>query len=287
MRSTLSAPTELIGLFGQTMPLGTIFYADILGFAGKARIGEPAMDALSDLALILSSRDEISKLLQEGAPWLERLGLSDSIFLVADDAVSAARAAAELFYHLAYLNASRPKNAVMLRGGVVTGKYEIVPPIFAESATKNLVGAGVVAAVRLESSGVKGPRLLLDQPTAALLETSNLAYALRSADVSEMLWPIIDTADGIDLANLRSVFCGACHVILEGLQTAEVDHFIAYAELIARCFERLGESNAAAAAALASACPLKELTDNLTQIVERQLTPADRALRLLRSWAEV
>src|SRR5258708_28340453 len=160
MRSTLSAPTELIGLFGQTMPFGTIFYADILGFAGKARVGEPAMDAL--------------------------------------------------------------------------------PPIFAESATKNLVGAGVVAAVRLESSGVRGPRLLLDEPSTALLKTSELAYALRCADVSAVLWPIIDTADGIDLANLRPVFRGACRVILEGLRTAEAGHFITYTELIARCFQRLG-----------------------------------------------
>jgi hypothetical protein len=269
------------------MPFGIIFYADILGFAGKARVGEPALDALSDLALILSDRDEISNLLQEGAPWIERLGLSDSIFLVAGDAVSAARAAAELFYHLAYLNASRPQSAVLLRGGIATGEYKIVPSIFSESAGKNLVGAGVVAAVRLESSGAKGPRLLLDEPTAALIEHSGLAYAFRRGEVAEMLWPIIDTADGIDLASLRPVFRGACEVILEGLRTAEADQFIAYTELIARCFERLGERDAAAAGALASACPLKDLTENLTQIVERQLTPADRALRLLRSWAGV
>jgi hypothetical protein len=242
------------------MPFGAIFYADILGFAGKASAGEPAVDALSDLALILSDRDEISKLLQEGAPWKERLGLSDSIFLVADDAVAAARAAAELFYQLAYLNASRPQNAVLLRGAIATGEYEMMPAIFTESATKNLVGAGVVAAVRLESSGAKGPRLLLDEPSAALVKSS--------------------------LANLRPVFRGACNVILEGLRTEAADHFIAYAELIGLCLERLAERDAAMAKALAGACSLGDITESVSQIVERQLTPAGRTLRLLRSWAQ-
>jgi len=268
------------------VPFGTIFYADILGFAGKARVGEPALDALSDLALILSDRDEISHLLQEGAPWKERLGLSDSIFLIADDAVAAARAAAELFYHLAYLNSSRPQNAVLLRGGIATGPYEIVPPIFAESATKNLVGAGVVAAVRLESSGLKGPRLLLDEPTAALIRTSDLTYAVRSADVTEMLWPVIDTADGIDPANLRSVFRGACNVILEGLRADAADHFVAYAELIAQSLERLAERDSAMAAALARACPLREVAENLMRVVAELPKDSDQAVRLLRSWAE-
>jgi hypothetical protein len=268
------------------MPSGAIFYADILGFADKAAAGESALDALSDLALILSDRDEISKLLQEGAPWKERLGLSDSIFLVADDAVAAARAAAELFYQLAYLNASRPQNAVLLRGAIATGEYEVLPAIFAESATKNLVGAGVVAAVRLESSGVKGPRLLLDEASAALIKSSGLAYALRSADVAEMLWPIIDMADGIDLANLRPVFRGACNVILEGLRTEAADHFVAYAELIGLCLDRLADRDAAMAKALAGACSLGDITEGVSQIVERQLTPAGRTLRLLRSWAQ-
>lgn len=248
-----------------------------------AQCGIPAVDALSDLATILSDRDEISNLLQQGAPWKERLGLSDSIFLIADDSVAAVRAAGELFYHLALLNASVPEQAVLLRGGIVRGQYEIMSPIFSESALKNLVGPGVVAAVKLEQSGMKGPRLLLDAETANDVKASDLSFALSSGQPSELLWPIIDTADGGDLAQLRPVFSGACQVIVPGLGGESYTHYVAYTDLIIASLERLQKHSPTVAIALAKSCGLARVEEALASLAERDLPPSWLTLRRLRS----
>ena len=79
-----------------------VFFADVLGFSSLARRpgAAGAVDALSDLATVLSSNDEIARLVRSDV-WMERYGLSDSIFLVAEDPRAACAAAVELFFNLA------------------------------------------------------------------------------------------------------------------------------------------------------------------------------------------
>lgn len=133
------------------------FFADVLGFGQMASLpgARGALDAISDLAHLLSDSDELIKFLANPV-WKERYGLSDSLFLVAEDPIEACAAAAELFFNLTYVNHAA-EAPVLLRGAIATGEAHRTEPIFPESATANLVGQAVVRAVRMEGQEPKGP----------------------------------------------------------------------------------------------------------------------------------
>jgi hypothetical protein len=99
-----------------------VFYADILGFSISAT--EPgagrALQQLSDVAHILSTDDSLAKYLQREV-WSARYALSDSIFLLASDAVEACVAAAEFFFNLAFYNATE-ELPVLMRGAITFGE---------------------------------------------------------------------------------------------------------------------------------------------------------------------
>lgn len=79
--------------------LSTVFFADVLGFSAlSVNDAGSAERALDDVSLLFSDQEEITKLLQVGDPWTARYGLSDSIFLIAEDAAAAAAASARFFF---------------------------------------------------------------------------------------------------------------------------------------------------------------------------------------------
>ena len=149
-----------------------------------------AVDALSDLASIFSTQSSIARYLQAAA-WRRRYGLSDSIFLVADDPAAACAAAAEIFFNLAFYS-SQTDDAVLLRGAITLGDAREIGPLFPETASANLVGEAVVRAVQLEKSGGKGPRLLLSDEVIGALPAEFASWMLdRTAEgPAELLWPL-------------------------------------------------------------------------------------------------
>jgi hypothetical protein len=224
--------------------VSTVFFGDILGFARSSRApgAQGALDALEDVAQLLSREHEIARYLQIGAPWTSRYGLSDSIFLVADQPELAVRAASELFFNLAYYKSSQPASEVLLRGALACGEVHRADPIFPETASGNLVGDAVVQAVRLEQSGAKGPRLLLSEEVAQALEASPTAWLLDRTvpDPHEVLWilpPELATASG---AMIGSVARAAVNLLRAHVdQDAVVVHYLAYVDLVVRSLARL------------------------------------------------
>ncbi|HSS48713.1 MAG TPA: hypothetical protein VLX28_07185 [Thermoanaerobaculia bacterium] len=219
----------------------TVFFADVLGFSARSKApgAQGARDALSDLALLLSSNDELAKLLRSSA-WIEHYGLSDSIFLVAEDPVQACAAAAKLFFHLSYLNHTA-ETPVLLRGGIAFGEAIQTEPIFPESAKFNLVGEAVVRAVRLESDGPKGPRLLLAEEVARALEASAPWLLNRNEQgTAEVLWllpPDQAEANGIQIGEVcRTAFQLAKK---HGAHPAFGYHYRGYLDLAVRSLEQL------------------------------------------------
>jgi hypothetical protein len=222
----------------------TLFFADVLGFSSLSKTpgASGAADALSDLAHLLSSESELAKLLQSSV-WTERYGLSDSIFLVAEDPVQACAAASEFFFDLAYVN-HEAEAPVLLRGAVTIGESLRVKPIFPESATANLVGEAVVRAVRLEESGPKGPKLLLSEETAKAWESSTqIRDWLLSRDEkgqAEILWllpPDPTLANGLQIGEV-------CRTALRlarehGASPAFGYHYLGYLDLVTRSLQRL------------------------------------------------
>jgi hypothetical protein len=222
----------------------TVFFADVLGFSTLSRTPGAlgAADALSDLALLLSSEDELATLLRSPV-WAERYGLSDSIFLVAENPVSACAAAAEFFFNLSYLNHTA-ETPVLLRGGIALGEAIQIRPIFPESAKFNLVGEAVVRAVRLESDGPKGPRLLLAEEVAQALETSTQAETWllnrNEQGTAEVLWllpPDPAQANGIQIGEVcRTAFRLAKK---HGAHPAFGYHYRGYLDLAVLSLQRL------------------------------------------------
>lgn len=222
----------------------TVFFADVLGFSNLSKTSgaSGAADALSDLAHLLSSGDEIVKLLQSPI-WTERYGLSDSIFLVAADPVQACAAAAELFFDLAYVN-HEAEAPVLLRGAITIGESLRVGPIFPESATANLVGEAVVRAVRLEAGGPKGPRLLLSEETAKAWEESSQPeswlLSRNGKGQAELLWllpPDINHANGLQIGEVcRTAFrLARAH----GENPSFGYHYLGYLDLAFQSLQRL------------------------------------------------
>ena len=232
----------------------TVFFADVLGFATKSRDDIAAAErALDDIELLFSQHDEIAKYLQIGSPWTKRIGFSDSILLLADDTAAACASAAEFFFSLAYLNASAKRQAVLMRGAISSGEVRIRDPLFAESATFNVVGAAVAEAAALEKSGAKGPRLLLGPAVADKLRRTELgAWLLDETDgTPELLWLLPPTPSRFDVAMLRPVCVAASRLFLSASGSA-IAHYAAYVELLARVLERLRTSHSAEARSLMS-----------------------------------
>jgi len=257
----------------------TVFFADVLGFSNLSKTpgASGAADALSDLAHLLSSEDELVKLLQSSI-WTERYGLSDSIFLVALDPVQACAAAAEFFFDLAYVN-HEAEAPVLLRGAVTIGESLRVGPIFPESATANLVGEAVVRAVRLEESGPKGPRLLLSEEAAKAWEGSSqpASWLLSRTEKgqAEILWllpPDPSLANGLQIGEV-------CRTALRltrehGSNPAFGYHYLGYLDLVVRSLQRLRALRPAEASIAIATSDLKQEAPQL----ELLLTAAEADL---------
>lgn len=212
-----------------------VFFADVLGFSGMSRNPDAraALDALSVLARVVSSNDDVARLIRSDI-WIERFGLSDSIFLVANEVDSACRAAAEIFFNLAYINIELD-NPVMLRGAVAFGEARKTEALFEESAKSNLMGAAVVEAVELEKSGLKGPRLLVSERVTKILRRvrsvpSPVVPLNRAENGSvEILWPVAD----LNEAMIGEVYSAALDLYLKhGTDQKLGPHYAAYFGLI-------------------------------------------------------
>lgn len=222
-----------------------IFFADLLGFGGLAvRPGaDKARDVLSHLARLLSGADELAGLVQSPV-WSERYGLSDSIFLVTENLGGGCVAASELFFALAYVQVDQ-QAPVFLRGALTFGEAYRVEPLFPESATANLVGQGVVDAVRLEST-LKGPRLQVsDQLVEELRSRREVQPVLARTQTGawEILWPLGPTVSRLN-ATMVGEICGmAARLFLAAADSQELrPHYEGLLELALSSLEWLGKN---------------------------------------------
>src|ERR1700752_982700 len=178
-----------------------VLYFDVLGFRAKAAgSGTSAVDALSALAQVLSA----SPMTALTSKWTHRYALSDSVFLTHADPLHAVRQAAALSFSVTPSPAAADE-PVLVRGGIGFGPVRHVRGIFLTSAEPaNLVGEGVLEAVRLEQVGLKGPRLLLADALVRQLKTQDaelVRWLLRPTDapgVWEVLWPLPDQPSALE-----------------------------------------------------------------------------------------
>jgi hypothetical protein len=234
----------------------TVFYADLLGFASLSAApgAAPAVDALSDLATIFSQASDLAHFLQASA-WTRRYGLSDSIFLVADDPAQACAAAAEIFFNLAFYR-SPNGDGPLLRGAIAHGEVQEVGPLFPETASFNVVGEAVVRAVRLEQSGAKGPRLLLAPEVRDALYAGPADGPRWMADtdggVDELLWILPPEPREFDALAIADVIRAAANLLTrmaaDVSAASAVAHALAYVDLTARALLRLRERSPAVGA---------------------------------------
>jgi len=267
----------------------TVLYADILGFSISA--AEPgaarALDQLSDVAHILSTEDSLAKYLQRPV-WTARYRLSDSIFLVADQRLSACRAAAEFFFNLAFYNASQ-EIPVLMRGALAFGEVRKTRPMFPETGRGNLVGPAVVRAVQLERSGPKGPRLLVSPEVAEGLKRDAALNRLldHQGGISELLWLLpgdIAGAEGLLIGDVASAACR--HALSTPPASAAWPHLAAYADLAVRSLLRLKQHNREAARIAIAKASIDVLRDRLIRLFDRAEKNSTQAreslLRLLK-----
>jgi hypothetical protein len=259
-----------------------VFFADVLGFAAlSVSDAASAGRALDDVALLFSDQNEIIRLLQIGNPWSARYGLSDSIFLVAEDDVAAATAAARFFFRLAYLNASVPER-VLMRGALPRGEVRKRGPIFAESATGNVVGEGVVKAAMLEKSGAKGPRLLVDDAVAAQLAGRAVEWLLDETEgPKELLWILPPDPKDVDLSHLRPVVAAAAYAFLSASENV-AEHYVAYIDLVLRSIARLRTVDRNMAGALVQSFDTEAVARRLEHLGPHREPLEPRTLRRLR-----
>ena len=230
--------------------MSVVFFADVLGFSALSRVANAAgaIDALTDLATIFSTQNNVARYLQAAA-WRRRYGLSDSIFLVADDPIAACAAAAEILFNLAFYN-SQAEDTVMLRGAIAMGEVREIGPLFPETAIANLVGEAVARAVKLEGCGAKGPRLLVSDEVVGALPTEFTSWMLdRTAEgPAELLWPLTADPKAAEPPMIADVCQGAIGLLVRQWQDAEAaPHLVAYINLLARALERLRGRDAKAA----------------------------------------
>jgi hypothetical protein len=227
--------------------MAIVFFADVLGFSALSRVANAtgAIDALTDLATILSTQNSVARYLQAAA-WRRRYGLSDSIFLVADDPTAACAAAAEIFFNLAFYN-SQAEDTVLLRGAITMGDAREIGPLFPETASASLVGEAVVQAVQLEKSGVKGPRLLVADGVVGALSAEFTSWMLDRTTEGpvELFWPLTPDPKTSEPLMIADVCQAATRLLLRQWQDADAaPHLVAYVDLLARALERLGQRDA-------------------------------------------
>lgn len=271
----------LDSLVSQTAVVSTVFFADVLGFSAlSVTDAASAEQALDDVALLFSDQHEITRLLQVGDPWTARFGLSDSIFLIADDAAAAASASARFFFRLAYLNSSIPTR-VLMRGALVQGEVRQRGPIFAESAKGNVVGEAVVKATMLEKSGAKGPRLLLDDAVAAELAGQPAAWLLDETEgPKELLWILPPDPGDLDVSHLRPVVGAAADAFLNAPEHV-AEHYVAYIDLVLRSLLRLRSVDRSMADALARTFDADAVARRLDHLLVQRSPLELRTLRRL------
>jgi len=163
-----------------------VFFADILGFGSLCQEpgASPALDALSDIARILSVENNVARFLNS-YNWDKRFALSDSLFLVGTDREGVCKAASEFFFNLAFYNIGSV-SPVLVRGAIAEGNIQYAEPIFPETGKINIVGDAVVSAVSMEKFGPKGPRLFISR---------SLFYSLNKDKNSSGISRIIEQAD--------------------------------------------------------------------------------------------
>jgi hypothetical protein len=258
-----------------------VFFGDVLGFAALSMTDAGSAErALDDVALLFSDQDEITKLLQVGSPWTARYGLSDSIFLIAEDDVAAAEAAAQFFFHLAYLNASVHER-VLMRGALARGEVRKRGPIFPESAHGNVVGEAVVKAAMLEKSGPKGPRLLVDDAVASKLAGKSVEWLLDDTEgPKELLWILPPDPSDADISHLRPVVKAAADAFLDAPENV-AEHYVAYIDLVLRALARLRTVDLHMATALVGSFDAAAVARRLDHLVARREPLERRTLRRL------
>jgi hypothetical protein len=229
--------------------MSTVFFADVLGFSEMASApgAQPAVDALADLARLFS-RDPLARYLAPSAGWSGRYGLSDSMFLVAEDPAAACAAAAEFCFNLAFYNSGLP-SAVLVRGAIASGEVHVAPPLFPETGRANLVGDAVVRAVLLEKSGARGPRLLVSEEVAEAVRGAQVGWLLEPLGAAEeLLWPLPPdpaAADGDMIAAVAQAAVGLFERHTGAPRVAA--HYVGYIDLVTRALLRLKARNATAA----------------------------------------
>ena len=267
----------------------TVLFADILGFGARSRSpdAEGAVDALTDLAAVLSDREGPARYLNRGAPWDRRHALSDSLLLTAPDTGAAVRAAVELFFNLAYYNAGQAI-PVMIRGALAHGPVRELPPLFPESARGNLAGSAVVEAVDLEKRGGRGPRLFVTSPVADRLAGSEVAWLLDRAGPGslELLWVLPADPREVPAHQPLAIDVGRAAVDYFLDQSGDPDagpHALAYLDLVARTVARLREVDAGAAGHLLAAIGLDRTGPVLDGLVRARGLPEVSTLDRVRA----
>jgi hypothetical protein len=217
----------------------TVFYFDVLGFRQLASGVAGAVDALSDLATLLQH----DRLFPGARKWSHRYALSDSVFLTHPDPTTAIEHASDLIFNLFQLTRHRP---ILIRGGIAYGQVRHLKGIFlATRAPANLVGPAVVDAVMLEqSSGLKGPRILLSERLAQTAAAALREWLLRPTSapgVWEVLWLLPSRPS--EVADYEREMVNICKTALElfplgGHPTAGA-HYREFLMLVARALERL------------------------------------------------
>jgi hypothetical protein len=217
-----------------------VFYFDVLGFRQMADTASArAVDVLGDLAALLQDQG----LSLNRQKWHRRYALSDSVFLTHGNATTTLVQASDLVFNLFQLTRKRP---FLLRGGIAYGKVQHVKGVFLTSKEPaNLVGSAVVEAVQLEqSSGLKGPRILLSERLARSVKDSIREWLLRptsAAGVWEVLWLLPSRPS--EVAEYQDGMLCICETALDlarfGGQPTVGAHYREFLLLMARCLTRL------------------------------------------------
>jgi hypothetical protein len=263
----------------------TVFFADILGFSTLARLPRaiPALEALSDVARLLSKDHALAQYLQCPV-WHQRYSLSDSIFMVGSEPVAAAAAAAEFFFNLAYYDATQ-NIPVLMRGALTIGEVRRTRPVFPETAKANLVGEAVVRAVRLENIGVKGPRLMVSKEVADCLKSSSTKWLLdrTSEGPYELLWLLPPEAAVTNGLMIADVARAAIRLALSAASDRDggAAHYVSYLDLVVRSLLRLKSRFPEVADMVVEKALIRKLAPRLRRAFARHPAIAQDAARRL------
>jgi hypothetical protein len=248
-----------------------VFYFDVLGFRAKAAgRADAAIDALTALARILGTPG-IAALTGQ---WAHRYSLSDSVFLTHGDPFQAVKQAAALVFTLVHFTVD-DEDPILVRGALALGPVMHIKGIFLTTdEPANLVGDGAVEAVRLEQTGLKGPRVLVAERLVRLIAARDadfVQWQLRPTSVPgvwEILWLLPPRPEdlGRETLSVKDV-CGAAIRLLRahGGHATYGDQYRAFVLLAGQCLERAARYVACGRAQLDM--PLADLLP-LPQVIE-------------------